>query len=142
MAPVSNGAKASAAKVNGGTGDGVGNSDMKHPGDTAGGGIHDQLVTIQSGLAALHEAVAAHEDAAVCLMVWQQLVHLAAPTGLSNHKLLFHNSQRYVANAMVPFCLLPRFAYCESCMHQSYMTDHNTALLPLPLELAVVKLSP
>lgn len=114
--PVSNGAKVSDAKANGGTGEGGGNRDKEHSRDRAGGGTHDQLVTIQSGLAALHEAVAAHEDAAVCLMVWQQLVHLAAPTGLSKHKCL-HNSLIHVANAIVPLVLLPRFAYCESSLH-------------------------
>lgn len=99
MAPVSSGGKASVAKVNGSTGDGGGNSDKEHSGDRAGGDTHDQLVTIQARLGALHEAVAAHKDAAVCLMVWQQLVHLAAPTGLSKHKVLLHHGLKCVANA-------------------------------------------
>ncbi len=50
-------------------------------------GLHDQLASISSGIAAVDQAVAEHQDAAVCLVVWQELVHLAAPTGRSQDTL-------------------------------------------------------
>ena len=47
-------------------------------GDT---GLHDQLSSISTYIAAVDEAVSSHRDAAVCLAIWRQAVHLAPPTG-------------------------------------------------------------
>lgn len=48
-----------------------------------GPGLHDQLSIISTCIAAVDEAVTTHHDAAVCLGVWRQVVHLAPPTGKS-----------------------------------------------------------
>ena len=47
-------------------------------GDT---GLHEQLSSINLCLSAVDEAVSNHHDAAVCLAIWRQVVHLAPPTG-------------------------------------------------------------
>ena len=44
-------------------------------------GLHDQLSSISTCVAAVDEAVSSHHDAAVCLAIWRQVVHLAPPTG-------------------------------------------------------------
>ena len=49
--------------------------------DSGEGGLHGQLASIGSAIAALDQAVTVHQDAAVALTLWQQLVQLAAPTG-------------------------------------------------------------
>ncbi|KAL0019463.1 hypothetical protein WJX77_007420 [Trebouxia sp. C0004] len=43
--------------------------------------LNDQLADISSGVAALTQAVAAHQDGDVCTAIWKQLVHLATPAG-------------------------------------------------------------
>lgn len=48
-----------------------------------GPGLHDQLSSISTCLAAVDEAVTRHCDAAVCLALWRQVVYLAPPTGKS-----------------------------------------------------------
>ena len=48
-------------------------------GDT---GLHDQLSSISTCVAAVDEAVSSHHDASVCLAIWRQAVHLAPPTGM------------------------------------------------------------
>lgn len=48
-----------------------------------GPGLHDQLSSISTCLAAVDEAVTSHRDAAVCLALWRQVVYLAPPTGKS-----------------------------------------------------------
>ena len=47
-------------------------------GDT---GLHDQLSSISTCIAAVDEAVSSHRDAVACLAIWRQVVHLAPPTG-------------------------------------------------------------
>lgn len=47
-------------------------------GDT---GLHEQLSSISTCISAVDEAVSKHHDAAVCLAIWRQIVHLAPPTG-------------------------------------------------------------
>ena len=56
-------------------------NDIGHASD--GPGLHDQLSSISTWLAAVDEAVTSHCDAAVCLTIWRQVVHLAPPTGKS-----------------------------------------------------------
>lgn len=51
-------------------------------GDT---GLHDQLSSISMCISAVDEAVSNHHNAAVCLAIWRQVVHLAPPTG-KTHK--------------------------------------------------------
>ena len=51
-------------------------------------GLHDQLSSISTCIAAVDVAVAGHCDAAICLAVWRQTIHLAPPTGKFNCPLL------------------------------------------------------
>lgn len=44
-------------------------------------GLHEQLSSISMCISAVDEAVGNHRDAAVCLAIWRQVVHLAPPTG-------------------------------------------------------------
>ena len=67
--------------VNPATQDGADAGDPRGDGLTGDKGLHAQLASISSCIAALHKVVAHHADAAVCLIIWQQLVPLAAPTG-------------------------------------------------------------
>ena len=51
-------------------------------------GLHDQLSSISTCIAAVDVAVTDHCNAAICLAVWKQTIHLAPPTGKSNCLLL------------------------------------------------------
>ncbi len=52
--------------------------------------LQDQLAGISSGVAALEQAVVAHQDGDVCGEVWKQLVLLAGPSGQCNPMLSLH----------------------------------------------------
>ena len=62
--------------------------------------LHDQLAGISSGVAALEQAVAAHQDGDVCGEIWKQLVHLAGPSGQCNVMLSLH--QHHFKSSLVP----------------------------------------
>ncbi len=68
--------------------------------------LHDQLADISSGLVALEQAVAAHQDGDVCGEIWKQLVHLAAPAGQCNVMLSLH--QHHTSHHQLRNC-------CISC---------------------------
>jgi len=68
--------------------------------------LHDQLADVSSGVAALDQAAAAHQDGEVCAEIWKQLVHLAAPAGQCNIMLSsqqHHSSHHQSRNSSISY---------------------------------------
>ncbi len=99
------GSNSSIGQVGGGdAGEDSGNGDISGGASNAADELHDQLADISSGVAALDQAVAAHQDGDVCREIWKQLLHLAAPAGQYN-VMLFCISATHViiSSETVPF---------------------------------------
>ena len=109
------GSNSSIGQAGGGdAGDDSGNGDISGGASKAGDELQDQLAGISSGVAALEQAVATHQDGDVCGEIWKQLVHLAAPAGQCNVMLSLHQhhtSHHQLRNCCIPAIFL-QHSYC------------------------------